>query len=466
LSRSFFPFFLIKKEISAQNFYFGSDLSYVNEMEDCGVIYKDNNVQTDCYQIFANHGTNLVRLRLWHTPAWYDTLNSGKRFSDLADVKKSILRAKTAGMSVLLDFQLSDTWADPQHQIVPKAWLAVVDNLPVLQDSLYNYVHSILKTLDSEGLLPEMVQIGNETNRGILQTEAANNAGWVLNWARNAALFKKAIQAVRAVENETGKTIKVALHIAGPADAGWLMDGFWSNGVKDFDVIGLSYYWAWHKPTTIAQAGDIISTLKTKYSGKKVMIFETGYIWTTAANDAANNIIDATHPNYAPASPANQQKWLTDLTQMVINKGGSGVMYWEPAWVSSNCWTQWGHGSHQENATFFDYDENVLPAGGMFWPTFPFQNLVSEKTPIVEENISIETFGTADSAIILIKIKNGNQATLQMNLLDSTGKIVDYSEKVINDQAEWRLKKLPAGIYFLAISGENMPQVVRKLPFF
>ena len=59
-------------------------------MEDCGVVYKENGVEKDVYQIFADHNCNLVRLRLWHTPSWYDQLNSGNRYSDFADVKKSI----------------------------------------------------------------------------------------------------------------------------------------------------------------------------------------------------------------------------------------------------------------------------------------------------------------------------------------------------------------------------------------
>lgn len=353
-------------------FYFGADLSYVNEMEDCGVVYKEKGATKDPYRIFADNNCNLVRLRLWHTPSWYDTLNTGKRYSDYEDVKKSIQRAKAAGMDVLLDFHLSDFWADPQRQWVPKAWEPVVNNLPVLKDSVYNYITQTLNSLNAAGLMPEMVQIGNETNRGILLAPPVNDAGWVLDWNRNGVLFKSAISAVRAVETNTGKKIKVALHIAGPADAKWLMEGFWNAGVTDFDVIGLSYYWAWHKPTSIGDAGNVLTELRQKYPGKDVMIFETGYIWTTQSNDQASNIISEVQAGYAPASPENQQKWLVDLTKEVKKRGGIGVVYWEPAWVSSSCRTPWGQGSHQEHATFFDFQNNVLPNGGMYWMTFKY----------------------------------------------------------------------------------------------
>lgn len=357
---------------TGKNFYFGADLSYVNEMEDCGVTYRENGTAKDPYRIFADNKCNLVRLRLWHTPSWYDTLNAGKRYSDFEDVKKSIQRAKNADMQVLLDFHLSDFWADPSRQWIPKAWEPVADDLPALKDSVYNYVAGTLNRLHAENLLPEMVQIGNETNRGILLKPQVNDAGWVLDWARNGALFNAAISAVRAVENTSGKKIKVALHIAGPADAKWLMEGFWNAGVRDFDVIGMSYYWAWHKPTTITDCGDVIAQLRQQYAGKDVMIFETGYIWTTQANDQAGNIISEVQSGYAPASPENQRKWLIDLTKEVMKRGGIGVVYWEPAWVSSACSTPWGQGSHQEHATFFDFQNNVLPAGGMGWMTHKY----------------------------------------------------------------------------------------------
>ncbi|MEM9261085.1 MAG: glycosyl hydrolase 53 family protein, partial [Bacteroidota bacterium] len=358
-------FFLPFVSLTAQDFYLGADLSYVNEMEDCGVVYREGNQPKDPYTLFADRGANLIRLRLWHKPAWYDELNEGRRYSDLADVKRSIRRAKAADMQVLLDFHFSDFWTDPSRQIVPNAWAEVVDNLPVLQDSLYQYVRATLLDLSAEGLLPDMIQVGNETNKGIMQSEEADAAGWALDWPRNAALFNTAIGAIREIEEEANKEIKIALHIAGPENAAWLLAGFWDNGVRDFDLVGLSYYWAWHQPTTIERTGEIIAEIKRDFPGKQVMIFETGYIWTTEANDEANNIISSVQEGYAPASPEQQRRWLIDLAQEVYNREGLGVLYWEPAWVSSGCYTQWGRGSHQEHAAFFDFTNNLLEEGGI-----------------------------------------------------------------------------------------------------
>jgi arabinogalactan endo-1,4-beta-galactosidase len=431
-------------------FYFGSDLSYVNEMEDCGAVFYENSQPKDVYQIFKDHKTNLARFRLWHTPSFYDTLNMHKRYSDFADVRKSMGRAKAAGMHVLLDFHLSDFWADPSRQIIPKAWEPVAGNLPVLKDSLYNHVYQTLMRLHQDGLMPEMVQIGNETNKGIMLTPAQDATGFVLNWPRNAALFKRAIEAVRDAETASGKDIRVALHIADPSDAGWLMQGFWSNGVQDFDVIGLSYYWAWHKPVTIAQTGNIITQLRNQYPGKSVMIFETGYIWTTASNDQAANIISEVSANYAPASPANQRKWMVDLTQEVINRGGEGVMYWEPAWVSTTCRTPWGQGSHQEHATFFDFNENTLLAGGMTWPEHTYTTSIADEQLPKAQFWAYQAEGTREINLRLSGYTG--KGPVRVEVMDSLGvKFADTTLQPENGEAfgALRLENVPMGMYFI-----------------
>ena len=439
--------------LPAQDFYFGADLSYVNEMEDCGVVYQEDNAPKDPYQIFADNGCNLVRLRLWHTPAWYDDLNEGNRYSDFQDVRRSIQRAKDQGMQVLLDFHLSDNWADPGKQLVPAAWLDVVDDLPLLKDSLYNYISNTLLALHNDDLLPEMVQIGNETNKGILLSPE-DNATWTLDWERNSQLFNTAIQAVRDVEASTGETVQVALHVAGPDNTTWLLEGFTDNGVTDYDVIGMSYYWAWHQPTTIEQTGALIAQLKQTYPGKEVMIFETGYIWTWESNDNANNIISEVHPDYSPPSPQNQKQWLIDLTQEVMDQGGKGVIYWEPAWVSSSCWTQWGQGSHQEHATFFDFNNNVLTNGGMDWMSYDY-NMTS---PVQAENyLTGFTVYPYDSTQMLQLAFDRPKVSgpIEVQLLSVDGKVIASRRSAlqagVSTTLELHLPNVSSGVHIVTV---------------
>ena len=59
---------LLVNGVHAQPFYFGADLSYVNEMEQCGAVYYENGNPINLYGLFVEKGANLVRFRLWHTP--------------------------------------------------------------------------------------------------------------------------------------------------------------------------------------------------------------------------------------------------------------------------------------------------------------------------------------------------------------------------------------------------------------
>lgn len=439
--------------IKAQTFYFGADQSYVNEMEDCGAVYKENGEAKDVYQIFEDHNCNLVRLRLWHTPSWHDQLNEGRRYSDLADVKKSIKRAKDHHMAVLLDFHLSDNWADPSKQIIPAAWLGVVDNLPVLKDSLYNYIYSTLSHLKEENLLPEMVQIGNETNRGILLSPEQNQT-WTLEWPRNAALFNTAIQAVRDLSPD----IKVALHIADPDNMEWWIGEFVKNGVTDFDVIAMSYYWAFHQPTTIAGTGEVVKKLKDKYPDKHIMVVEAGHPWTTSFNDQANNVNNESAPGYTPPTPEKQKQWLIDLAQVIIENGGSGLIYWEPSWVSTPCWTQWGKGSHYEQATFFDFDHNLLVPGGIEWMEYDY-GLSTGINSLEQLDINV-LFEASQLKIVLPPSENPQLYSFSVS--DISGKAV-IQDSLQTQISYWNLPVKSFGVYVVKVIKEGRQRFVKKM---
>lgn len=340
-------------DLDKTTFYYGADLSYVNEMEDCGATYRDaDNQVKDVYQIFKNEGANMIRLRLWHNPTW-------TAYSTLQDVKKSIRRAKEQEFKILLDFHYSDTWADPNKQEIPAAWASSIDDTEKLSQLLYQYTHEVLHELVNEDLSPDIVQVGNEINAMMLQQ---GELTWPIDWERNATIINKGIQAVRDVAKETNKDIEVMLHIAQPENAlYWFRDAA-QNGVTDFDWIGLSYYpkWSEYKMYNVDQpVRQLIETYR-----KRLMIVETAYPFTLENVDAANNILgsDALIDDY-PATQQGQLDYLNNLTTKIKDAGGSGVIYWEPAWVSTNCKTQWGTGSHWDNATLFDV--NGKPTLGM-----------------------------------------------------------------------------------------------------
>lgn len=333
--------------------YFGADLSYVNEMQDCGATYHYKGL-SDPYAIFAASGHNLVRVRLWVNPDW-------TRYSNLADVTRTIQQARANGMQVLLDFHYSDDWADGEKQLVPRAWANLSEDDQA--KAVYQHTFDTLSHLAALGLMPEMVQVGNETNGEMMRDLA--HAKDPINWARNAKLFNAGIKAVRDVGQTNTIKPLIMLHIAQPENVlGWF-EAAQKSGVTDFDIIGISYYDKWSSYDLKGLAG-VIKTAHTRFA-KDVIVVETAYPWTKDWADQAPNLMveDSAFEPYG-RSPQGQLAYMRDLMQLTLDNGGVGVVYWEPAWVSTRCSTRWGQGSHWENATFFDFKGEALPA--LEWP--------------------------------------------------------------------------------------------------
>lgn len=334
------------------SFYQGADLSYVNELEDVGVKYHKDGSEVDPFTLIHGYGANIVRLRLWHNPTWTN-------YSTLEDVKRSMRRAKSAGLDVLLDFHYSDSWTDPQQNLVPAAWKPVVKYSSLLADSVYNYTYRTLEHLNSIGLLPVMVQIGNETNFNIMVAD--NNDLEPVNFARNVKLFNAGLKAVSDFNAKYGKQIMTMLHVAlDPGSAATWLSRHKRYGLNYFDLLGLSYYPQWQGYTP-AELGNFASSLHTNY-GTRLFVAETSQIWTRAWNDNNHNLMSKMCAGYPDVpSPQLQKDYVTEIKRALINNGGAGFCVWEPFWVSASNKTLWGVGSNWENATFFDFNNNLLP---------------------------------------------------------------------------------------------------------
>jgi arabinogalactan endo-1,4-beta-galactosidase len=366
------------KPVPPPDIYFGADLSYVNQIVDHGGTFTEGGVPKDPFVIFSDNGSNLVRLRLWHTPTWTKEVygdEGTQNYSDRKDVERAIASAKSNGMEVLLDFHYSDTWADPGKQYIPAAWTEIT-NIQTLRDSVYNYTYATLQYLSDRNLLPELVQLGNEINCGLLYSEAPESfpTAEVCNneWANAGRILNAAIDAVRDVtESSTVKT-KILLHVADPKNVEWWFDNIRSQGkVTDFDIIGFSYYPLWHTTVPLNQISESISAFKSRYA-KDVMILETAYPWTTQSDDSYNNHFGALAPlSGYPFTEQGQYDLLTKLTQEVIDGGGTGIVYWEPAWISAPIKDLWGTGSAWENCALFDFSGEKIK--GMEYPKFAYK---------------------------------------------------------------------------------------------
>lgn len=183
------------------NFANGADVSWLTQMESSGRTFLNSSgTVQDCFQILKNLGMNSIRLQVWVDPAggWNNT----------ADVLAKALRAKALGMRIMIDFHYSDSWADSGQQIKPAAWAA--QDFATLQTSVYNHTFNVLTTLKTNGIIPEWVQAGNETNDGMLWPTGKAS----INMANFATLVNKGYDAVKAVD----ASIKVIVQISNGFD--------------------------------------------------------------------------------------------------------------------------------------------------------------------------------------------------------------------------------------------------------
>src|SRR6186713_343891 len=142
--------------------YKGADASWLTQMEASGIkFYNAAGSPMDGLALLQSLGFNTIRLRAWVNPA--DGWNNN------ADLVAKAKRVKALGMRLLLDLHYSDTWADPGHQTVPAAWAA--DDLAALTSHVNSYTAAVLDTLKLAGVVPSWVQVGNETNDGMLWPE-------------------------------------------------------------------------------------------------------------------------------------------------------------------------------------------------------------------------------------------------------------------------------------------------------
>jgi len=255
----------------------GADISFLPQLESRGMKFSDKGVTGDAIEIMKAHGFNYIRLRIFNEPANPKGYAPKQGFCDLEHTKQMAKRIKAAGMKFLLDFHYSDYWADPQQQNKPAAWVG--EDFTALKKSLYDYTVNVMQQLKEQGTTPDMVQIGNEINHGMVWPE-----GGINNLDSLAQLIYAGFKGVRAVSSNT----TVMLHIAlggQNAEARFFLDNMRKRNVP-FDVIGLSYYPKWHG--TLADLRNNMADLAKRYP-QQVMVAEYSQL-KREVNDIAFNV--------------------------------------------------------------------------------------------------------------------------------------------------------------------------------
>jgi arabinogalactan endo-1,4-beta-galactosidase len=346
------------------DFITGMDLSYQPLMDENSIVFKDESGTpiSNFYQYAHDNGVNLVRVRLFHTPDPSDKVVSKGRLQNVLDICRKV---KETGNNILLDFHYSDTWADPGSQHIPSAWLG--KPFGELKDSVYAYTKFVLEQMQQQNTLPEIIQIGNEINSGMLWDQGKVWGDFDDNWENLVALINASKQAIEEIETESGKDIQTMIHRAGINDAQWFYDKLFGAGA-DFDIIGLSYYSWWHGKD-IVEIENSLQSIANLYN-KPIVIAETMYPFTLQWNDWTDNVFgDAANlvEGY-DATPEGQKAFYENLVQILKNLPnnlGKGFIYWAPDYVAFDG-NQSNEGSAFENLCTFDFDNKALPVMAVF----------------------------------------------------------------------------------------------------
>lgn len=297
-----------KTEVST-GFALGADISWTTKLENENYTFQNSAGETrECTALMKEIGMNAIRLRVWVNPA--------EGWCNAGDVLVKAQRAQKLGMRLMIDFHYSDSWADPDTQVIPAAWLEY--DTEELAQAVTSHTTEVLTILKKNGVSNvEWVQVGNEVTRGMLQhtesdpdtdagTTESEYGGSISDHPQNFVTFVNAgYDAVKAVYPDAMVIVHVDQgHNFSRSNAFNVLQ---SNDGK-YDVIGLSIY-----PNGVdSRITDCVNNIATFYGtyGKEVMICEVGM-------------------EYDDPDTAYSQ-----LTELITGAKASGhclgVFYWEP----------------------------------------------------------------------------------------------------------------------------------------
>lgn len=337
-------------------FLLGGDISALSAIEQHGGVFRHNGQPQDVVKTLGDYGCNCMRLRLFVKPNYRNVV-----VNDLPYTLALAKRIKKAGQKLILNFHYSDTWADPGKQYKPVDWKDY--SFDELEKVVEEYTASSIKSFKDEGVLPDIVQVGNEITPGMLWPEgklAGANASEQLveqQWDRFTRLVKAGIRGVRTPLEDTDN-VTIMIHIDRGGDwttTKWFLDNFLKRNV-DFELIGQSYYPWWHG--TLDDLRDNLRRTAEAY-GKPIAVVETSYpydnpqAWTESKNMAW------------PVSAEGQAMFLEDLVSVVEEtpRGlGAGVIYWYPEAIRVDGLHVW----HGGEIALFDAEGEPLPSLEVF----------------------------------------------------------------------------------------------------
>ena len=331
--------FICMAALSAQqlpynnDYAFGLDVSFVKAREDAGRVYLDvNGEEKPCLAIFSDHGYNWGRIMICNEP---DRLPQ-----DLDYVIEAAHDPNASGFKFLLDYMFSNGWANPMTQPTPSEWTGLSHEARIT--AVYRYVKETLTAMKKAGVLPDMVQVGNEIGNGFLWPAGRirYDEPDLSRWDQFTDYLSAAIRAIHEVAGEDNK-IEVMLHVDHGGDIPMTRTfcGKMTEYGIEYDVLGISFY-PWSHGTLL-DLRDNMRFVAENYQ-KEIIAVETGYHWTPS------RYFD-TRPGPFPETPEGQRNWLEEVNRIVLDTPGGlgkGIFWWEPM---------------QRRRGYFDEDGKALP---------------------------------------------------------------------------------------------------------
>lgn len=361
----------------SEDFIRGVDISSVIVEEKSGVVYyNEAGEEQDIFQTLAQNGVNYIRVRVWNDPFDENGNGYGGGNNDTKTAAEIGARAAKYGMKICVDYHYSDFWADPNKQQCPKAWegMAIEDK----SEALYQFTKESLSEIIDAGAVVGMVQIGNEINHGM---------SGETDWTKRRQLMQAGSKAIREIAQETRQDIQIAVHFTDISD----QKGTLAIAQKllekeiDYDIFAVSYYPFWHG--SMENLTEVLRQISDEY-GKKVLVAETSYPYTTGDGDGSANSIGEANviPEYA-VGVQGQTNEIRDVCAAVADVGeaGMGVFYWEPAWIpvsvyeegaadaasvlsaNQESWEKNGSGWASSYAAAYDPKDAGVYYGGSSW---------------------------------------------------------------------------------------------------
>ncbi|HEY4784978.1 MAG TPA: glycosyl hydrolase 53 family protein, partial [Bacteroidales bacterium] len=280
-----------------------------------------------------------------------------------------------------------------------------------LYTDVWNHTVDVCNALKSAGVTPSWVQVGNETNNGMLWPDGQAST----NMSQFAGLITSGYNGVKSVFSGA----KVIVHLSNGYDNSlfrWMFDGLKTYGAK-YDVIGMSLYPSTSNWSTLdAQCLTNMNDMKSRY-GKAAMICEVGM--------AAN-------------APSTCASFLKDIRSKNTSAGGLGVFYWEPEAYN---WQGYGLGAWDASTkrpTSALIDGLKSAEVEQIIPTANNGNGISMyPNPLTSDELTVEL--------------NGLSGTTRIKILNVNGQELKTLTVINEQQVKINKSGLVPGIYFIQI---------------